>query len=138
MWFKYRFRLMVVAVAAGAIMLHAGLALSFDFGGHSTYVRTDMVSDNSANVPAAVQDPRLVNSWGLAFGPSTPFWINDNGSGLSTLYAFDSKTGLVDVLPTPPAPSVVIPPPMGGVWTSCSHRDRLQSSGDIRQAELRW
>jgi uncharacterized protein (TIGR03118 family) len=67
-----------------------------------------MVSDNTANIPAAVQDPRLVNSWGLVFAPTSPFWINDNGSGLSTLYAFESKTGLVDPLPQP---SVVIPPP---------------------------
>jgi uncharacterized protein (TIGR03118 family) len=93
-------------------MLRAGLALSFDFfEEQSTYIRTDMVSDDTGKVPAALADPRLVNAWGLAFGPGTPFWINDNGTGLSTLYAFNSKTTLVDVLPTPPAPSVVIPPP---------------------------
>ncbi|HEV3111964.1 MAG TPA: TIGR03118 family protein [Candidatus Binataceae bacterium] len=107
MLFTYRYRVMAIAIAAAAIMLHAGAALSFD-DGHSTYVRTDMVSDNTAVVPAAVQDPRLINAWGLVFAPTSPFWINDNNSGLSTLYAFDSVTGLVDPLPQP---SVVIPPP---------------------------
>jgi uncharacterized protein (TIGR03118 family) len=30
-------------------------------------------------------DPNLVNAWGLAFFPGSPFWISDNGNGLSTL-----------------------------------------------------
>jgi len=98
---------MAVAVAAAAIMLHAGPALSLD-PGNSTYVRTDMVSDNTASVPAAVQDKRLLNAWGIAFSPMSPFWINDNNAGLSTLYSFDSKTGLVAPIAKP---SVVIPPP---------------------------
>jgi uncharacterized protein (TIGR03118 family) len=98
----------MAAVTAVAITLRARPALSLDVGHHSTYVRTDMVSDNTANVPAAVQDKRLVNAWGLVSAPTSPFWINDNNSGLSTLYAYDLATGLVDPLP---APSVVIPPP---------------------------
>ncbi|HTY54188.1 MAG TPA: TIGR03118 family protein, partial [Candidatus Binataceae bacterium] len=74
----------------------------------STYVRTNMVSDNTSVVPAPIEDPRLVNSWGMAFGPTGEFWINDNGSGLSTLYSYDPTTGLVDIIPEP---SVVVPPP---------------------------
>src|SRR4029077_11155998 len=31
-------------------------------------------------------DPLLVNGWGLTYGPGSPFWISDNGSGWSTLY----------------------------------------------------
>ncbi len=99
---------LIAAVTAVAITLRARPAQSFDAGHHSTYLRTDMVSDNTASVPAAVQDKRLVNAWGLAFSPTSPFWINDNNSGLSTLYAFDSGTGLVNPLSMP---SVVIPPP---------------------------
>jgi uncharacterized protein (TIGR03118 family) len=36
---------------------------------------------------ALLQDTNLVNAWGMSFGPNTPFWISDNGTGLSTLYA---------------------------------------------------
>jgi uncharacterized protein (TIGR03118 family) len=32
-------------------------------------------------------DTNLVNAWGISFGPNTPFWISDNGTGLSTLYS---------------------------------------------------
>lgn len=31
-------------------------------------------------------DPLLVNPWGLAYAPSGPFWVSDEGSGWSTLY----------------------------------------------------
>ena len=51
------------------------------------YVQTNLVSDGT--VPAAVQDSNLENPWGIAFGPTTPFQIADNGSGLSTAYAGD-------------------------------------------------
>lgn len=41
-----------------------------------------------SNVPgvAPTTDPHLVNAWGLTAGPSTPWWVADNGTGLSTLY----------------------------------------------------
>jgi uncharacterized protein (TIGR03118 family) len=35
---------------------------------------------------AANLDPNLVNAWGLAAGPSTPWWVADNGTDVSTLY----------------------------------------------------
>lgn len=42
---------------------------------------TSNVSGKAKNV-----DPLLVNPWGLAYGPSAPFWVSDEGSGYSTLY----------------------------------------------------
>src|SRR3954452_22834219 len=36
---------------------------------------------------ARVTDRNLVNPWGLSAGPSTPIWVADNGTGLSTLYS---------------------------------------------------
>jgi len=32
------------------------------------------------------QDGLLVNAWGLAYGPTGPFWISDEGNGWSTTY----------------------------------------------------
>jgi uncharacterized protein (TIGR03118 family) len=32
-------------------------------------------------------DPNLVNPWGLAFNPTGPIWVADNGTGVSTVYA---------------------------------------------------
>ena len=69
----------------------ASVALS---GSTIGYFQTNLVSDGA--VPANVIDPDLKNPWGISFGPTTPFWVSDNGTGLSTLYAGDrAKLGLV-------------------------------------------
>src|SRR5262249_29019002 len=41
----------------------------------------------ASDVPglARVTDPNLVNPWGIAFSPTGPFWLADNGSGVSDL-----------------------------------------------------
>jgi uncharacterized protein (TIGR03118 family) len=75
-------------------------------GSEGFYQQTNLVSD----LPdiARVQDKNLVNSWGLVHGPATPWWVADNGTGVSTLY-----DGNGTPFP-PPAPLVVtIPPPAG-------------------------
>jgi len=48
------------------------------------YQQINLVSDQPGM--ARLQDTNLVNAWGISFGPSTPFWVSANGSGLSTLY----------------------------------------------------
>jgi len=49
------------------------------------YTVTPLVSNQSD--PAAMQDPVLQNAWGIAFtSAGSPFWVNDNATGCSTLY----------------------------------------------------
>ena len=48
------------------------------------YVETDLVSDIPGR--AASVDANLVNPWGIVASSTSPFWVSDNGSGLSTLY----------------------------------------------------
>src|SRR5215471_16661179 len=50
----------------------------------STFVQTNLVSDGF--VPAPTIDPNLINPWGVAHGPATPFWVSDNGAGVATIY----------------------------------------------------
>ena len=45
---------------------------------------TNLVSNGA--VPAVTTDPNLVNPWGLSRSPTSPFWVSDNGTGVSTLY----------------------------------------------------
>ncbi len=52
-------------------------------------------------------DPNLVNPWGMSYLPGGPWWISDNGTGLSTLY---DGTG------TPKALVVSIPHWDGIAW----------------------
>lgn len=49
------------------------------------YMQTNLVSDLAG--VAQLQDTNLLNAWGISFSSTSPFWISDNGSGLSTLYA---------------------------------------------------
>jgi len=69
----------------------------------SAYAQHNLVSD----VPGLADhtDPNLLNPWGIAFSATSPFWISDNHSGLSTIY---NGSG------TPQALVVTVPPPAGG------------------------
>jgi uncharacterized protein (TIGR03118 family) len=65
------------------------------------YQTTNLVSD----VPglAARTDPDLVNPWGLIATGTSPWWVADNGTGLSTLYnAAGVKQGLIVTIAKPP------------------------------------
>jgi uncharacterized protein (TIGR03118 family) len=63
------------------------------------YQQTNLVSNVAGR--AQVTDPNLVNSWGLVHGPGTPWWVADNGTGLSTLYDGTGHTlSLVVTIPT--------------------------------------
>jgi uncharacterized protein (TIGR03118 family) len=107
-----------------------------DWGaGRNAYAVVPLVS----NVPgdAAVLDPVLQDAWGIAFSPSgSPFWVNDNATGCSTLYDGNgTKVALQVSIPLPgnivPAASchavdVTSPPspapaaPTGIVWNPSS------------------
>lgn len=48
------------------------------------YTQTNLVSDMPG--VAAVTDPNLVNAWGMSRSSGSPWWVSDNGPGLTTLY----------------------------------------------------
>src|SRR5207302_3254738 len=65
-----------------------------------TVLQTNLVSDLPGL--AKVTDPSLVNPWGISEGPTSPFWISDSKSGLSTLYNTPGKPQALAVgIPTP-------------------------------------
>ena len=53
-------------------------------GDSQFYAQHNLISDGS--IPADHTDSNLVNAWGLVAGPTTPWWVSDNGTGVSTLY----------------------------------------------------
>src|SRR6185437_8818068 len=64
--------------------------------GHG-YQQVNLVADQAGM--ALLQDTNLVNSWGVSFGPNTPFWVSDNGTGLTTLYTItNDATGTAQVV----------------------------------------
>lgn len=56
-----------------------------------SFAQVNLVTDDKSIHPDAVlQDPSLVNAWGVSFSPTgSPFWVSDNGTGLATLYRVD-------------------------------------------------
>ncbi len=50
----------------------------------NSFTVVPLVSDQSGVAPNT--DPNLVNAWGLTSGPTTPWWVADNGTDKSTLY----------------------------------------------------
>ena len=67
------------------------------------YLQSNLVSDTAGQ--ATLTDPNLINPWGIVASRTSPFWISDNHSGVSTLY-----TGGGNIIPL----VVTIPPPTGG------------------------
>ena len=63
------------------------------------YQQTNLVSDQSGI--AAATDANLVNPWGMSRSSASPWWISDNGTGLSTLYTgTGTAASLVVTIPT--------------------------------------
>ena len=66
------------------------------------YHVTVLVSNQLGQAP--VVDLKLVNAWGIAASPSSPWWVADNGSGWSTLYTGAGAKAALEVT-VPGAPT---------------------------------
>ena len=66
------------------------LALVFTYiapGAASPFHQVNLVSDgNVGSALAAYTDPNLINPWGIASSATSPFWVANRGTGVSTLY----------------------------------------------------
>lgn len=95
-------------------------------GGRARYEETDLVSDVAGMARAT--DPHLVNAWGLARSPGGPWWVADNGTGVSTLYnGAGAPQPLVVTIPNA-ASSADASAPTGTVFNG-SATDFLVSAG---------
>jgi len=87
----------------------------------NSYKQTNLVSD-AAGI-AANMDAKLVNPWGIAFIPGSPFWISDNNSGFTTLYnQTGALNGYFTVPPpngssNPATPTGIVAPPTGAIFS---------------------
>ena len=66
-----------------------------------TYQVSNLVSDQPA-VGAATTDTHLVNAWGLAYGPSTDFWVANQATATSTVYDGAGKQPAVPIVVSVP------------------------------------
>src|SRR3954470_18331582 len=93
-------------IRLGALALVAGL-VGFELPAWSDplFGITNLVTDNQGINPAQITDPALANAWGIAGSGTSPFWIGDNGTGVSTLYSVNPLTNVT----TKSATTVTIP-----------------------------
>lgn len=73
----------------------------------NAYLQHNLVADVAG--VADFTDPNLVNAWGIATSATSPFWVNDGGTGLSTVY---TSSGSVS------ATKAIIPPTSMGTSPS--------------------
>jgi uncharacterized protein (TIGR03118 family) len=96
----------------GSLVVLAGLIPS---SAVAQYVVTNLVSNQTGQ--AKHQDSDLINAWGVSFVSGGPFWVSDNGTGLSTLYdSHGVKQKLVVTIP--PATGTGLGSPTGQVYNN--------------------
>ena len=77
-------RVLPVLAALGLVVVAAAPASARNINATNAYAVHNLVSDNGA--PGSIHDGNLVNGWGIVAGPTTPWWVADNGTDKSTLY----------------------------------------------------
>ena len=85
---------------AVALTIFLTLVACSAFGQH--FNRTDLTANSASVASVPNLDPNLVNAWGLSRSSGSPWWVSDNGTGLSTLYdASGMPQSLVVTIPVP-------------------------------------
>jgi uncharacterized protein (TIGR03118 family) len=100
--------------------------------GRTFYIVHNLVSDVPGVAP--VTDPNLVNAWGIAAGDDTAIWVNDNGTGVSTIYNGDGTASSLVVTIPGPAGSTDASAPTGIVYNELAEEDEnafVVTSGDL-------
>jgi len=100
-----------------ATALFVASALFPALGTAQHYIQKDLVSNlalpNNSDGSAVIVDPNLQNPWGITRSSTSPWWVNNNNDGTSSLY---TGTGAPVNIFTDPAGSVfnnfvIVPPP---------------------------
>jgi uncharacterized protein (TIGR03118 family) len=106
------------------------------------YVETDLVVNQKVGtVPTLTDangivhiakffDPNLVNPWGISESQGSPFWVSDNGAGVSTLYNTQGMPqSLVVSIPTARNPLGTDGSPTGTVFNIAMAANAFKISG---------
>jgi uncharacterized protein (TIGR03118 family) len=132
-------------VVAQAVIVGASI-LGTAIGGHAEgFLETDLVANKSPLADsngvvhkAPIQDPNLLNPWGLTASPTSPFWVSDNGAGVSTLYnTTGTPQSLIVLIPAPADALGRDGTPTGAVFNTAAAQGAFQVSGiDISGAPI--
>jgi uncharacterized protein (TIGR03118 family) len=123
------------AIIGLAALLCAGTAYA-----EPEFSQIDLISDGA--VPAQQHaDPNLINPWGVAYSPTGPFWVSDNGSGVVTFYnGAGSKLSLFGgtvpqvTVATPPAQTPGTAAPDGQVFNGSGGFNVSETVGGVTKS----
>jgi uncharacterized protein (TIGR03118 family) len=91
------------------------------------YTQTNLVSNTAGVVP--VTDPNRINAWGLSRGSGSPWWVSDQGTGVSTLYnGAGAKQSLIVTIPPADPTKTKTGSPTGTIFNG-SQTDFLRTAG---------
>jgi uncharacterized protein (TIGR03118 family) len=96
-----RSSLVITAIAVGTLYAGAWRVEADTFG------QTNLVSD----IPgfATITDENLKNPWGISHSATSPFWVSDQRTNLSTLYAVTANNGVTKAAPPMTDGNIAIP-----------------------------
>jgi uncharacterized protein (TIGR03118 family) len=77
-------RLALIGLGFGWMLGVMGTAAPAQAG--EVFVATALATDAT--------DAQLINPWGISASGTSPFWVSDNGAGVSTLYSVDPTTNV--------------------------------------------
>lgn len=81
----------------GVLLLAAFPSVALAKTGPNEYTVHPLVSDLASLAPMV--DPNLINGWGIAAGPTTPWWVSDNGADKATVYTETGTPFIVNNTP---------------------------------------
>jgi|SwirhisoilCB2_FD_contig_91_2993014_length_1230_multi_3_in_0_out_0_1 uncharacterized protein (TIGR03118 family) len=126
-----RNRIAVACMTALAALTLALLPFALPRPAHAAaanaYRQTNLVSDLPGM--ALIQDPDLVNPWGISLSGGSPFWVANNVSGTSTLYAGDHVSPPVPLTKNPLVVTIPGGSPTGTVFNTGASTDFIVKSG---------
>ncbi len=82
-----------------ACLALTGLSAMCQPAAAKVFSQHNLVTDNQLVNTADLTDPNLSNAWGISHSQSSPFWVSDNGSGLSTVYKVNPLNDSVTIQP---------------------------------------
>ena len=103
--------LLRVLLTSVTLTVLAAPVAAHNSGKREGYSSQVLVSNGSQ--PAPFTDPNLGNAWGIAFNPTGVVWVNNQGTGKSTLY--DGNGVPQSLVVTVPGPAAGVPSNPSGI-----------------------
>ncbi|MFL6073684.1 MAG: TIGR03118 family protein [Mycobacteriales bacterium] len=87
--------LCLTLTATGAVTAETGATPASADSHGAAFAANVLFSDQTQGV----NDPNVVNAWGLSIGPTTALWVADNGTDVSTIHRGGGSAGAPAVVP---------------------------------------